>query len=150
MEPVYSSSPSAGGYVQVGNDEDHDDHEHDEEVSVGTKTNLMPSYIKLNDLTRPDGWAKKRIDVTVITSGNFRDLYSTQAILMDNAFRVALARSYFTILNDGALKANPYYNDMKDGLEHIVASIDYYGVGKETFEENCPYVFTDCIYASIY
>ena len=136
MEPVYSSSPSAGGYVQVGNDEDHDDHEHDEEVSVGTKTNLMPSYIKLNDLTRPDGWAKKRIDVTVITSGNFRDLYSTQAILMDNAFRVALARSYFTILNDGALKANPYYNDMKDGLEHIVASIDYYGVGKETFEEN--------------
>ena len=106
MEPVYSSSPSAGGYVQVGNDEDHDDHEHDEEVSVGTKTNLMPSYIKLNDLTRPDGWAKKRIDVTVITSGNFRDLYSTQAILMDNAFRVALARSYFTILNDGALKTN--------------------------------------------
>ena len=94
----------------------------------------MP-YIKLNDLTRPDGWAKKRIDVTVITSGNFRDLYSTQAILMDNAFRVALARSYFTILNDGALKANPYYNDMKDGLEHIVASVDYYGVGKETFEE---------------
>ena len=136
MEPNYSSSPSAGGYVQVGNDEDHDDHEHDEEVSVGTKTNIMPSYIKLDNLTRPDGWAKKRIDVTVITSGNFRDLYSTQAILMDNAFRVALARSYFTILNDEALKENPYYNDMKEGLEHVAASIDYYGIGKETFEEN--------------
>ena len=136
MEPVYSSSPSAGGYVQVGNDEDHDDHEHDEEVSVGTKTNLMPSYIKLDDLVRPDGWDKKRIDVTVITSGNFRDLYSTQAILMDNAFRVALARSYLFILNNDDLKENPWFNDIKEGLEHVVASVDYYGVGKETFEEN--------------
>ena len=30
----------------------------------------MPEVIKLEDLTRPDGWDKKRIDVTVITSGN--------------------------------------------------------------------------------
>lgn len=137
MEPVYSSSPSAGGYVQVGNDEDHDDHEHDDhEVSVGTKTNLLPKYIALNDLIRPDGWDKKRIDVSVITSGNFRDLYSTQAILMDNAFRVALARSYFYILNNDMLKENEWFNDIKEGLEHVVASVDYYGVGKETFEEN--------------
>ncbi|WP_407379190.1 cobaltochelatase subunit CobN [Methanobrevibacter sp.] len=136
MEPVYSSSPSAGGYVQAGNDEDHDDHEHDEEISVGTKTSLMPSYVSLDNLVRPDGWDKKRIDVTVITSGNFRDLYSTQAILMDNAFRVALARSYFTILNNQSLKENEWFDDIKDGLEHVVASIDYYGVGRESFDEN--------------
>ena len=136
MEPVYSSSPSAGGYKHVEIDDDHDDHEHDEEVSVGTKTNLLPKYINLDDLTRPEGWAKKRIDVTVITSGNFRDLYSTQAIMMDNAFRVALARSYFTILNDNDLKENKYYKDIEEGLNHVVSSVDYYGVGRESFEQN--------------
>ena len=137
MEPVYSSSPSAGGYVQVGNDEDHDDHEHDDhEVSVGTKTNLLPKYLKLNDLIRPDGWAKKRIDVTVITSGNFRDLYSTQAILMDNAFRVALARSYMYILDNDELMNSKWAKDIEEGLNQIVASVDYYGVGGESFEEN--------------
>lgn len=137
MEPVYSSSPSAGGYVQVGNDEDHDDHEHDDhEVSVGTKTNLLPKYLKLNDLTRPDGWAKKRIDVTVITSGNFRDLYSTQAILMDNAFRVALARSYMYILDNDELMNSKWAKDIEEGLNQIISSIDYYGVGGESFEEN--------------
>ena len=137
MEPIYSSSPSAGGYVQVGNDEDHDDHEHDDdEVSVGVKTRIMPSVIKLNDLTRPDGWAKKRIDVTVITSGNFRDLYSTQAILMDNAFRVALARSYMYILDNDELMNSKWAKDFEEGLDQIMASIDYYGVGGESFEEN--------------
>ena len=137
MEPIYSSSPSAGGYVQVGNDEDHDDHEHDDdEVSVGVKTRIMPSVIKLNDLTRPDGWAKKRIDVTVITSGNFRDLYSTQAILMDNAFRVALARSYMYILDNDELMNSKWAKDIEEGLDQIMASVDYYGVGGESFEEN--------------
>ncbi len=137
MEPVYSSSPSAGGYVQVGNDEDHDDHEHDDkEVSVGVKTRIMPSVIKLKDLVRPEGWAKKRIDVTIITSGNFRDLYSTQAILMDNAFRVALARSYMYILDNDELMNSEWGRDIEEGLDHVMASIDYYGIGGESFEEN--------------
>jgi cobaltochelatase CobN len=137
MEPVYSSSPSAGGYVQVGNDEDHDDHEHDDqEVSVGVKTRIMPSVVKLKDLVRPEGWAKKRIDVTVITSGNFRDLYSTQTILMDNAFRVALARSYMYILDNDELMNSVWADDIAEGLDHVMASIDYYGIGGETFEEN--------------
>ena len=137
MEPVYSSSPSAGGYVQVGNDDDHDDHEHDdEEVSVGVKTRIMPSVIKLKDLVRPDGWAKKRIDVTIITSGNFRDLYSTQTILMDNAFRVALARSYMYILDNEELMNSKWGKDIEEGLDHVMASIDYYGIGGESFEEN--------------
>ena len=136
MEPVYSSSPSAGGYVQVGNDEDRDDHEHDEEVAVGVKTNIMPSYVKLNDLVRPDGWEKKRIDVTVITSGNFRDLYSTQAMLMDNAFRISLARSYMYILDNDDLMSGPWGKDIQEGLDEVMASINYYGVGGESFEEN--------------
>ena len=137
MEPVYSSSPSAGGYVQVGNDDDHDDHEHDDEqISLGVKTKIIPSYIKLQDLVRPEGWDKKRIDVTVITSGNFRDLYSTQAVLMDNAFRVALARSYMYILTDDELMNGVWGKDIEEGLDGIMSSISYYGVGGESFEEN--------------
>ena len=123
--------------MQVGNDDDHDDHEHDdEEVSVGVKTRIMPSVIKLKDLVRPDGWAKKRIDVTIITSGNFRDLYSTQTILMDNAFRVALARSYMYILDNEELMNSKWGKDIEEGLDHVMASIDYYGIGGESFEEN--------------
>jgi hypothetical protein len=37
---------------------------------------------------------------------SFPDLYSRQAQLLDNAFRVALARSYYTITNDATLQAN--------------------------------------------
>lgn len=90
MQPVYTSSPSAGGKTEDGD-------------SVGTKTKIMPKFVGLKDLVRPEGWAKKRIDVVVITSGNFRDLYSTQVSLLDNAFRVALARSYLTIINNKTL-----------------------------------------------
>ena len=137
MKPVYTSSPSAGGYVHVEIGEDHDDHEHDDEdISLGTKTRSMPTYVALEDLVRPEGWSKKRIDVVVITSGNFRDLYSTQDILMDNAFRIALARSYYYILNNNDLKSNPYFNDLKEGLTHVVSSINYYGLGNESFDEN--------------
>ena len=137
MKPVYTSSPSAGGYAHVEVDDDHDDHEHDdEEVSLGTKTRSMPTYVKLEDLVRPEGWAKKRIDVVVITSGNFRDLYSTQDILMDNAFRIALARSYYYILNNKDLKDSEYFNDLNEGLTHIMESISYYGLGNESFDEN--------------
>lgn len=135
MEPVYSSSPSAGGYVQVGNEDNNDEHD-DEQVSIGVKTKIIPSFIKLQDLVRPDGWDKKRIDVTVITSGNFRDLYSTQAVLMDNAFRVALARSYMYILDNDELMNGVWGNDIEEGLNEIMESISYYGIGGESFEEN--------------
>ena len=135
MEPVYSSSPSAGGYKQVDVDGENDEHD-DSEVSLGVKTRIIPSYIKLDNLVRPDGWIKKRIDVTVITSGNFRDLYSTQAILLDNAFRVALARSYLYILNNNELMQSKWGKDIEEGLDHVVGSVDYYGIGSESFEEN--------------
>lgn len=123
MQPVYTSSPSAGGKTEDGD-------------SVGTKTKIMPKFVGLTDLLRPEGWAKKRIDVVVITSGNFRDLYSTQVSLLDNAFRVALARSYLTIINNKTLMESKYGKDMKEALDKVMEGIGYYGVGSESFDEN--------------
>ena len=119
MKPVWTDSSSAG-YDDEGN-------------PTGKKVGAMPEVIKLNDLTRPDGWAKKRIDVTVITSGLFRDLYSSQSILMDNAYRVALARSYLTLINNKTLMKD---NDLKQALEGVMESINYYGVSNEAISDN--------------
>ena len=117
MKPVWTDSSSAG-YDDEGN-------------PTGKKVGAMPEVIGLEDLTRPDGWDHKRIDVTVITSGLFRDLYSSQSILMDNAFRVALARSYLTIYNNKEL-----YNQIKEPLEAVMKSINYYGVSNEPLDSN--------------
>jgi cobaltochelatase CobN len=117
MKPVWTDSSSAG-YDDEGN-------------PTGKKVSPMPEVIKLEDLTRPDGWAKKRIDVTVITSGLFRDLYSSQSILMDNAYRVALARSYLTLIKDPSLN-----QDVRDALEAVMQSINYYGVSDEPLDSN--------------
>ena len=125
METVYTSSPSAGTH-------NHDD----EDDEGGLKTSIMPRYVALDNLVRPDGWSNKRIDVTVITSGLFRDLYSTQSILMDNAFRVALARSYYTIINNDTLMSSEFGVDMKTALNEIMDGINYYGIGRESFDEN--------------
>ena len=119
MKPVWTDSSSAG-YDDEGN-------------PTGKKVGAMPEVIKLDDLTRPDGWSKKRIDVTVITSGLFRDLYSSQSILMDNAYRVALARSYLTLINNPTVKNN---NDLKEALEAVMQSINYYGVSNEPLDSN--------------
>ena len=117
MKPVWTDSSSAG-YDDEGN-------------PTGKKVGAMPEVIKLDDLTRPDGWVKKRIDVTVITSGLFRDLYSSQAILLDNAYRVALARSYFVLRDDKKLSG-----EVKEALESVMQSINYYGVAKEPLSSN--------------
>ena len=93
----------------------------------------MPQVIKLEDLTRPDGWTHKRIDVTVITSGLFRDLYSSQSILMDNAYRMALARSYLTMTRNATLMSN---SQLKEALEGVMQSINYYGVSNEALSDN--------------
>ncbi len=115
MKPVWSNSPSAG--------------------INGQKLVEMPVYVELDDLVRPDGWDKKRIDVTIITSGLFRDLYSRQAQLMDNAFRVALARSYYTIINNSTLKSK-YGNKLSEALSPIMTGIGYYGAGSESLTDN--------------
>ena len=122
MKPTWTDSSSAG-YDDEGN-------------PTGKKVGSMPQIISLDDLTRPDGWAKKRIDVTVITSGLFRDLYSSQSILMDNAFRVALARSYLTIINNNELMKTEYGAKLKEALEGVMGSINYYGVSNEPLSSN--------------
>ena len=119
MKPVWTDSSSAG-YDDEGN-------------PTGKKVGSMPEIIKLEDLTRPSGWDKKRIDVTVITSGLFRDLYSSQSILMDNAFRVALARSYLAMTKNQTLMQN---QQLKEALEGVMQSINYYGISNEPLESN--------------
>ena len=134
MKPVWTDSSSAG-FDDEGN-------------PTGKKVGSMPEVIKLDDLTRPDGWSKKRIDVTVITSGLFRDLYSSQAILLDNAYRVALARSYFTLINDNNLKNIKNYDKLMEALESVVGGINYYGVSNEALSTNyvAQHWIEDCLY----
>ena len=130
MKPVWTDSSSAG-YDDEGN-------------PTGKKVGAMPEVIRLKDLTRPDGWAKKRIDVTVITSGLFRDLYSSQSILMDNAYRVALARSYLTLINNKTLMTD----ELKQALEGVMQGINYYGISNEALEDNyvAQHWIEDCLY----
>ena len=112
MKPVWTDSSSAG-YDDEGN-------------PTGKKVGAMPEVIKLKDLTRPDGWSNKRIDVTVITSGLFRDLYSSQAVLLDNAFRVTLARSYQTLIRNATLMNSEHGSELKEALAGVMESINYY------------------------
>jgi cobaltochelatase CobN len=142
MKPVWTDSPSAGI---------DDNHDHDDESTTGKKVKNMPEYVKLVDLVRPDGWAKKRIDVTVITSGLFRDLYSSQTIIMDNAFRVALARSYLTITSNKTLMNSEYGPQVKEAIDYIMEGIGYYGVSgayRESLEDNyvAKHWLEDCLY----
>ena len=134
MKPVWTDSSSAG-YDDEGN-------------PTGKKVGAMPEVIRLNDLTRPDGWDKKRIDVTVITSGLFRDLYSSQAILLDNAYRVALARSYLTLINNRTLMDGEYGGQLREALEGVMAGINYYGVSNEALSDNyvAQHWIEDCLY----
>ena len=134
MKPVWTDSSSAG-YDDEGN-------------PTGKKVGAMPEVIKLDDLTRPDGWDKKRIDVTVITSGLFRDLYSSQAILLDNAYRVTLARSYLTLINNRTLMNGEYGSQLRQALEGVVGGINYYGVSNEALSTNyvAQHWIEDCLY----
>lgn len=115
MEPQWSDSPSAG--------------------PNGQKLKEMPVYVELGNLIRPAGWENKRIDVVVITSGLFRDLYSRQAVLLDKSFRIALARSYHTIISNTALMSK-YGNQLKLSLEKVLSTVGYYGLGSEPLTSN--------------
>jgi len=115
LEPQWSDSPSAG--------------------PNGQKLKEMPVYLELQDLVRPDGWEHKRIDVVVITSGLFRDLYSRQAVLLDKCFRIALARSYYTIISNPTLNAL-YGNQLKLSLDKVLTTVGYYGLGSESLSSN--------------
>ncbi|MEM4525551.1 MAG: cobaltochelatase subunit CobN, partial [Methanothermobacter sp.] len=115
MEPDWSDSPSAG----VG----------------GAKLKEMPKYVELENLVRPEGWKKKRIDVIIITTGLFRDLYSRQAGLLDKAFRIALARSYYTILDNRMLKQK-YGDKIEKALNYVLGPVGFYGIGDEPLDYN--------------
>ncbi len=122
FKPVWHNSLSAGV--------------DDEGYSTGVKVEAYPEVIPLDDLVRPDGWDKKRIDVTVITSGLFRDLYSSQALLLDNAYRMALARSYLTIIRNNTLINSPYGAQIKEALVAIMEGINYQSASNESLEDN--------------
>ena len=134
MKPVWTDSSSAG-FDDEGN-------------PTGKKVGAMPEVIKLEDLTRPEGWDKKRIDVTVITSGLFRDLYSSQAILLDNAYRVTLARSYLTLINNKTLMGGEYGSQLREALDGVIKGINYYGVSNEALSDNyvAQHWIEDCLY----
>lgn len=116
MKPEWSDSPSAG--------------------TGGKKLKEMPVYVPLNDLIRPDGWDKKRIDVTTVTSGLFRDLYSRQAGLMDSALRITLSRSYLTIINNQTLIKKYGKDNLLKAINPIIDSIGRYGVSNEALSDN--------------
>ncbi|OED01781.1 MULTISPECIES: cobaltochelatase subunit CobN [Methanobrevibacter] len=134
MKPVWTNSSSAG-FDDEGN-------------PTGKKVGAMPEVIKLNDLTRPEGWNKKRIDVTIITSGLFRDLYSSQSVLMDNAFRVALARSYLTLINNKTLMNGKYGKELRQALDCVMEGINYYRASNEALKDNyvAQHWIKDCLY----
>ena len=122
MQPVWHDSSSAG-YDEEG-------------IPTGKKVEDLPDVIPLENLTRPEGWANKRIDVTVITSGLFRDLYSSQARLMDNAYRMALIRSYNTILHNKTLMDSEYGPQIKEALQSIARSVSNKGAAGESLDDN--------------
>ena len=134
MQPGWHNSSSAG-YDEEG-------------IPTGKKVNDLPDVIPLENLTRPEGWEKKRIDVTVITSGLFRDLYSSQARLIDNAYRLALARSYYTIINNKTLMGSEYGPQIKESLRAIMKSVSYKGMSYESLDDNyvAKHWVEDCIY----
>ena len=134
MKPVWHDSSSAG-YDEEG-------------IPTGKKVEDIPNVIALEDLTRPEGWAKKRIDVTVITSGLFRDLYSSQARLIDNAFRLTLARSYNTIVKNQTLMNGPYGSQINESIRSIMRSISFKGLSNESLDDNyvAKHWLEDCIY----
>lgn len=115
MKPTWSSSPSAG--------------------ADGKKLRETPEYEKLEDMYRPDGYNKTRLDVVIVLDGNFRDLYSRQVGLLDKAFRIALARSYDTIVNNQTL-IDEYGDNLLKAINPIMDNIGYYGVSSESLEEN--------------
>ena len=115
MKPTWSSSPSAG--------------------ADGKKLRETPEYEELEDMYRPDGYNKTRMDVVIVLDGNFRDLYSRQVGLLDKAFRIALARSYNTIINNQTL-IDEYGDKLLEAIDTVMEGIGYYGVSSETLDEN--------------
>ncbi len=134
MKPKWHNSSSAGvddeGYV------------------TGMKVEAFPEVVPLNDLVRPVGWAHRRIDVSVVTSGLFRDLFSYQAILLDNAYRMTLARSYLSIIKNSTLMNSEYGSKLKNALTYVMEGINYQGASSEPLKYNyvAKHWIEDCLF----
>jgi cobaltochelatase CobN len=63
---------------------------------------------------------------------------------LDNAYRVALARSYLTLINNETLMTD----ELKEALEGVMQGINYYGVSNEALEDNyvAQHWIEDCLY----
>ncbi|WP_027718878.1 cobaltochelatase subunit CobN [Desulfovirgula thermocuniculi] len=81
--------------------------------------------ISLDELGRP------RIDVVMVTTGLFRDLFQNQIILLDRAYRLALASSYQSIASA--------YPELQSVLDATLVPLEKAGLlvkGKEPLESN--------------
>jgi len=83
------------------------------------------TLIPLSELGRP------RIDAVVTVSGLFRDVYGQVAILMDRAFRLALAASYNTILNQ-----TPEVSEALEAAVKPLRTLKLFTPGNDTLEMN--------------
>lgn len=70
--------------------------------------------VSLHELGRP------RIDVITVTTGLFRDLFRNQIILLDRAYRLALAASYQSIITD--------YPELRGALDSSLAPLEKAGL----------------------
>jgi cobaltochelatase CobN len=81
--------------------------------------------VSLSELGRP------RIDATVVTTGQFRDMFKDEVVLMDRAFRIALAASYDTIT-----ASNPGLQASMDAALSPLAGAGVLIKGNEPLEQN--------------
>ncbi|MGB9792337.1 MAG: cobaltochelatase subunit CobN [Thermacetogeniaceae bacterium] len=77
------------------------------------------------------GLGRPRIDVTVITTGQFRDLSSDQIGLLDRAFRMALAASYQSIV-----ASYPSLQPALDAALESLGSSEELAKGNEPLSQN--------------
>lgn len=91
--------------------------------SQGNVVGVQP--VSLSELGRP------RIDVTVVTTGQFRDLFKNEVVLMNRAFRTALAASY-----DSIITSNPGLRPALDAAVSPLAGAGVLVKGNESLEQN--------------
>jgi len=92
------------------------------------------------ELISPSELGRPRIDVIVITTGLFRDLFKNQVIMLDRAHRLALAASYQSITST--------YPELQVALDASLAPLEKAGLlvkGREPLDSN--YVATCWIIA---
>lgn len=83
------------------------------------------------ELMDPGKLGRPRLDVVAVTTGSFRDLFRGELLLLDRAYRLALAASYESIL--------AAYPELQEELDTALSSLGTEGFkyrGKEPLEQN--------------